>query len=123
MNWDQAYQLIITNIVEGMPLNATGRSIIKAPPYQCKNHDYIGEGYKVKIGKKTHIEIPMTMLQIVFEDAVANNRTYNKNIFRIHYRIRAESKTGHGCHIHVVGKIFEFAGVAEKINNREYRVL
>lgn len=124
MNWEQAYQLIIVNTVYGLQLNSTGRVVTEVPPYACNNQDYGGvEGFRVKIGKTTFIQIPITMLQTIFEGAVANGRIYNKKVFREHYPKIAESSTGHPCHIHTVGKIFELSGVAEKINSRNYKML
>jgi hypothetical protein len=124
MKWEQAYQLIIAKTVCGLQLNSTGRTITEVPPYICNNHDYGGvEGFRVKIGKTTFIQIPMTMLQTIYEDAVANGCIYNRKVFRVHYPRIAESSTGHPCHIHTVGKIFELSGVAEKINSHNYKML
>jgi hypothetical protein len=123
MNWDRAYQLVIDNIIKGTKLNASYRTVLETPPYRCGRHDYVGEGFKVRIGKTTTIEIPQSMLMNIFEESVKNNHVYNGKIFRSLYPKQGESKTGHPCHIHVVGRIFEIAGVAEKIDNHNYRIL
>ena len=59
------------------------RTILEGPDYQCYSYDYAGaKGFKVKIGEKTSLDIPFTMLQSVFEDAIANNRIYENKVFK-----------------------------------------
>jgi hypothetical protein len=124
MTWNQAHNLITQKIVQGIKLDPQSkyRFITKIPPYKCSLKKYnSAEGFKIQIGETTFIDIPITMLQTIFEDATINGGVYNKNIFRLHYPTQAE-KNGHPCHVHVVGKIFEVAGVAVP-NGRGYKIL
>ncbi|PKV75296.1 hypothetical protein [Pontibacter ramchanderi] len=126
MTWNEARNLIENSIVEEIKLdyNSQYRKVVRAQGFLCNRYDYNGSpGYKVQIGKRSFIEIPFTMLQNVFEEAVSADGVYNKNIFRIHYPTRAERKVGHPCHVHVVGKIFEKAGVALPIDSKNYRIV
>lgn len=125
MIWEDAITLIRSNIHQDQSLDSslTYRYVSEIPPYRCNNYSYGGtEGYKVQIGSQSYIEIPISMLQTVIEDAVNANRIYNKNVFCNHYPTRAEQKTGHPCHIHVIGKIFVLAGVTKQLNSRNYLI-
>lgn len=54
------------------------------------------------------------MLELLFNSAVENGGIYNREVFRNNYERQLNS---HGCHVHVVGKIFELSGVAVKNRN------
>jgi len=119
MNWHDAEILIRQTIAPG--INLDNRTIIEGPDFSCKKYNYNGaKGFKVQIGKKTFLDIPFTILQAVFEDACANNRIYNNKIFRSNFEKQCKT---HGCHVHVVGKIFVKAGVATQIDKRNYKIL
>ena len=118
MNWKKAESLISRNIVAGMKLD--NRTVLEGPDYQCCKYDYAGtNGYKVKIGANTSIDIPFTMLQAVYEDAIINNRTYENKIFKKKY---SRQLAAHPCHVHVIGRIFEKSGVATQVDNRRYKI-
>lgn len=118
MNWEDAESLIRNNISIGTKLD--NRTVLEGPGYPCRGYDYNGTpGFKIKIGKTTYIEVPLSMLQTVYVDAMANNSIYENKVFKNRYERQLRS---HGCHVHVVGKIFEKAGVANKIDNRRYKV-
>ncbi len=125
MNWEQALELILANINEGdllPPNTAYGRQIINTPPFRCGNYNYENSpGYKVRIGNNTFIQIPLSMLQKVFTNAIENyDGIYKNQVFGDHY---SRQLNNHGCHVHVVGKIFLLSHVADKVNNRRYRIL
>ena len=115
MNWEEASILIKNTIQKGDELNSqksTFRIVIQVPPFQCKRYDYKNEeGYKIRIGATSLIEIPISMLETVFKLALENNRIYNHKIFVAAFPRQAKN---HGCHVHVVGRIFELSGVANK---------
>jgi hypothetical protein len=118
MNWKEAETLIRQTIIAGMKLDK--RTVLEGPDYQCNKYNYAGaKGFKVKIGATTFLEIPFTMLQAVFEDAVANNRIYENKVFKSKFDRQLKN---HGCHVHVVGRIFEKAGIATQIDTRKYKV-
>ena len=123
MNWNEASLLIQNSIHLGDDVNtpkSTFRFVQEIPPYQCKKYSYQNEvGYKVKIGGTTVVEIPMGMLETLFNLSVENNRTYNSKIFKKSFPVQAKD---HGCHVHVVGRIFELSGVARK-SGSDYEIL
>ena len=123
MNWAEASILIKNTIQKGDDVNSqksTFRFVDQVPPFQCKRYDYKNEeGYKVRIGVKHLIEIPISMLETTFNQALANNRTYNNKVFADAFPKQAKN---HGCHVHVVGRIFELSGVANK-KGGNYKIL
>jgi len=128
MNWEKAQKLIEAKFTLGFHLDPSSvyRIIIGIPPYQCTKYDYNKEeGFKITIGAgvNNYVEITWSMLKTVFNDSIENKRIYNKDVFRIHYPARAEQKTGHSCHIHVIGKMFEQSCVAKPLNKRNYLIL
>lgn len=119
MNWKEAETLIRHTIIVSTKLD--NRTIEDGPDHPCWGYNYNGTpGFKIRIGRTTCIEIPFIMLQTVYEDAIANNRIYENKVFKNKYERQLKS---HGCHVHVVGKIFEKAGIAIKIDKRKYKVL
>lgn len=119
MNWKEAETMIRHAIITGVKLDK--RTILYGPEYACYHYDYNGtKGFKVKIGVDTSIDIPFTMLQSVFEDAIDNNRIYENKVFRKNFDRQYKA---HGCHIHVIGRIFEKAGIATQIDKRRYKII
>lgn len=118
MIWKEAEALIRMSISIGTKLD--NRTVLEGPDFPCRGYDYNGEsGFKIKIGKTTSVEVPLSMLQTVYADAMANDGIYENNVFKNRYERQLRS---HGCHVHVLGKIFEKAGIATKIDNRRYKV-
>lgn len=112
MNWQQAQALILQHI--GVPLHLDPdlayRFITEGPNYPCFQYNYNGaEGYRVQIGATNYVQIPFTMLETIFQASVQNGGIYNNGVFAHLY---PQQLNNHGCHVHVVGKIFEWAGVA-----------
>jgi hypothetical protein len=119
MNWKEAESLIRQHIVFGFRLD--NRIVLEGPDYKCRGYNYNGApGFKIKIGTNTVIEIPFIMLQSVYSVSIANNRTYDNQVFKSKYGIQYKS---HGCHVHVIGRLFEKAGVVNQIDKRRYTVL
>lgn len=119
MNWKEAETLIRNTIFTGMKLD--NRTVLAGPDYPCKGYNYNSTpGFKIQIGTNTSIEIPFNMLQIVYADAIANNRTYENKVFKNKYERQLKS---HGCHVHVIGRLFEKAGVATQIRKRKFMIL
>ena len=122
MNWEAASLLIKNRIQKGDDVNthkSTFRIVDQVPPFQCERYNYKNEeGYKVRIGVKHLIEIPISMLENVFNLAIENNRIYNNSVFANAFPKQAKD---HGCHVHVVGRIFELSRVANK-NGGNYEI-
>lgn len=125
MNWELAQELINIHLIQGLHFDPVlvNRIIIETPiNYHCTHYNYHGEnGFKVKIGFDTYIEIPWSMLENVFTRAInLNNSIYNRAVIRDLY---LQQINNHGCHVHVVGQIFVKAGIAVRINARNYKIL
>ena len=119
MIWREAEALIRLTIIVGMKLD--NRIVLEGPDFPCNGYDYNGSpGFKIRIGTHTCIEIPFSMLQTLYEDAIANHWAYENKVFKNKFERQFKN---HPCHVHVVGKIFEKAGIATKIDNRKYKVL
>lgn len=115
MNWTEASLLIKYTIKKGADVNSQKsnfRFVDQVPPFQCRRYNFKNaEGYKVSIGVRDFVEIPITMLETVFNLAIENNRIYNNKVFADAFPKQAKD---HGCHVHVVGRIFELSGIANK---------
>lgn len=114
MNWEQAEQHIRGSILQGTRLsqNSKYRTIENTPPYKCTTYNYAGiEGFRVRIGTAQFIEIPISMLKILFLSSTDKSGTYNNGILKKHY---PQQLANHGCHVHVIGKIFELAGICDR---------
>ena len=97
------------------------RTVLEGPEYPCWWYNYNGTpGFKIRIVTTTSIEIPFIMLQIVYSDAIANNRTYENKVFKNKYERQLKS---HGCNVHVIGRLFEKAGIASQVDKRRYKIL
>ncbi len=116
MNWEQTIEKIRENIKVGTDVNtesSTFRIVLEIPPFQCKQYNN-EVGYKVKIGDKNALEIPVSMLKTILENATKNNKRYNTSIFKEAFPRQTKN---HGCHVHVVGKLLEKSGIADKEGN------
>jgi hypothetical protein len=92
MNWKEAEILIRHTIIVGMELD--NRPVLEGPDFPCWGYDYYGTpGFKIRIGTTTCIEIPFIMLQIVYSDAIANNRTYENKVFKNIYERQLKKLT------------------------------
>lgn len=114
MNWEEASELIKKQVTKGLKLDKManyGRPVVEVPPYPCAafNNE---EGFRIRIGSDRFIEVPMTMLQRCFEAAKADGGVYKTSII---YTLYPEQVKETGGYVHVVGNIFEVAGVAQKI--------
>jgi hypothetical protein len=117
MNWDKALILIRQHINVGLQLEPSSkyRYVVEGPNYSCNHYDYRGDnGYKINIGDRNFIEIPISMLETLYHASVLNGGVYNNAIFAAHFKQQLKN---HGCHVHVVGKIFSMSGVAIKKGN------
>ncbi|MDG5800776.1 hypothetical protein QA597_10435 [Marinilabiliaceae bacterium ANBcel2] len=123
MSWSKASEHIIEKVKRGINIDPDSkfRLVLAGPDYACHNYNYDGErGYKVRIGENASIEIPMSMLKVMYQEALTNNGIYNNGIFKRHFELQ---KNHHPCHVHVVGNFFLYSGVAKQINKRNYRIL
>ena len=123
MNWNEAELLIRQNINVGIHLSPESnfRYILAGPEYSCFRYNYDGvNGYKVKIAVNTDIEIPLTMLEAIYNATIINNSIYNKHVIE---EIYPQQVRTHGCHVHVVAKIFQLSGIMNQNNPRQYSIL
>lgn len=122
MNWGKVLSIIKKTISKNLQIDSDSeyRFVIEIPPYECNTYDYNGtEGYKIQIGKTASLEVPISMLKNIYESSMKNARTYNNSVFKSLYPRQLENR---GCHVQVIGKIFEKSGIAVK-ENREFKLL
>ncbi len=116
MSWEEALVEIKKSITKGLKLDKAsnyGRPVMDIPPFACTTYDFKGEeGYKVRIGSDSYIEIPISMLRNCYLTAIENGNVYNTSIM---YSLYAAPVAQHGGYVHVVGRIFEIAGLANRI--------
>lgn len=114
MDWSEARKIIQQKIVQGTDLNTKRsklREVVRVN-HRCTKYDYNGEnGFLVSISNydNNNLEIPWSMLEKCFY-ALNEPDGYNGKAFRRYYPRQAKA---HPCHVHVVGMIFERAGLAE----------
>lgn len=119
MTWDEANRMIQLNIKSGTKLD--NRTVLDGPDYNCIGYNYNAEpGYKIQIGAKTSIEIPFSMLKDLFIKSTRNYGIYENKTFKDNFERQLKN---HPCHVHVVGRIFEKAGIAIQISKRQYKLL
>ena len=116
MEWNHAQQSIKEALKVGTDLNTPGsqyRFVKKVDvPINSKGYGYNGEtGFVVSIGKASSsvVKIPWSMLKASFWQA-QSPAGYSGTSFRQLYPKQAWV---HPCHVHVVGRILEVAGVAQ----------
>lgn len=124
MNWEDALQLVNENIQIGTDLDNLSqyRFVEQIPPYECYRYNFNGEhGFKISVGNNQTIDVPMQMLQTVFQFAKAeNSNIYNRMVLIATFPRQANNKP---CYIHVIGNLFVCAGVAIQNGNRNYNLL
>ena len=113
MDWEEARDLINERIVVGEDLN-TKRSkyrFVKEvnKQFNSKRYGYQREkGFVVSYGYSRNLNIPWSMLENCFQTAKLAGG-YNTNVFKSLYPMQYRD---HDCSAHIVGRIFEVAGVA-----------
>lgn len=121
MKWNEALVKLKENISLNLHLtpNKNFKIVIEIPPYKCKNYNN-SEGFRVQVGTKTSVNIPLQMLETIFEATKLNNNTYNRAIFKENFPRELNAKP---CNVHAVGKLFEHAGIMQMIDKRNYQIL
>mgnify|MGYP007079446895 CR=1 FL=1 len=76
MDWKKVKELLISNIYKDLHLtpNKKFKIVVEVPPYKCKNY-HNAEGFRVQVGTKSFVNIPLEMLKTVFEASLKNNKT------------------------------------------------
>ena len=121
MDWNQAQNLLRTKIHLDLYLtpDANFKFVRETPPFKCKNYNN-AEGFRVQVGTTSFVNIPLTMLQTVFEASIKNNNTYKRAVFRENFPRELNAKP---CNVHSVGKLFEHAGIMQMIDKQTYRII
>jgi hypothetical protein len=118
MDWQQAQAAVRKSILRGTDVN-TPRSSFRfveelEVPLFSKSYGYRGEaGFVVRVGKarSSVVSIPWSMLRSCFE-AASSPRGYDGDVFRHLFPKQARI---HPCHVHVVARILEVAGLVTLI--------
>jgi len=118
MNWEEALVLLSENIVIDLHLdpNATYKIVREIPPYQCRNYNN-EKGYRVQVGKKSFVNVPLTMLKTIFDATVLNNNTYNNSVFAELYPVELNNRP---CYVHTIGKLFSNAHIMQQLDAQNY---
>jgi hypothetical protein len=121
MKWTKALPLLMRKITLNLHLTPEKnfKIVRDIPPYKCKNYNN-SEGFRVQVGTNTSVNIPLHMLETIFEAAKQNNNTYNRAIFKTTFPRELNAKP---CNVHSVGKLFEHAGVMQMVDKRNYQIL
>lgn len=120
MSWRIAERLIRQHIVQGIHLDLDSfyKIVLEVPPHSCYKNGFDGAtGFKVKVGNKSTIEVPLKMLEKIYGASVSNTMLYNRDIFKGEYNNLLKIKP---CYVHVVGKILLEAKIADQPNSRNY---
>jgi hypothetical protein len=118
MKWEKVLELLKSNIQLDLHLTPekSFKIVREIPPYKCRNYNDV-DGFRVQVGENTHVNIPLTMLETIFEASKRNNNIYNRAIFKENFPRELNAKP---CNVHSVGKLFEHAGIMQKIDKRNY---
>ncbi|MEP7141683.1 MAG: hypothetical protein ABI707_02375 [Ferruginibacter sp.] len=121
MKWTNARELLINNIVQGLHLDpkAHFKIVNQVPLYECGNYAKT-KGFRIQVGTGSFINIPLNMLENLFEGAINNGEIYNNEIFAASYPKQLKNKP---CHVHAAGKLFSNAGVMKMINSKNYQIV
>lgn len=115
MNWNESNTLIHKSIRAGTYLNPNSQFRRVVEVYNRDNTTY----FRVQIGASNSILITMSMLEILYNASIENGGIYNRNVFKYYY---PKQLNNHPCHVHVVGKIFQFSGVMIQCDKRNYQI-
>jgi hypothetical protein len=121
MNWNEAELSLKINIHKSLHLSPEAKfKIVKEiPPFQCENYNS-SEGFRLQVGAKNEINIPISMLQKIYEKSILNKGVYNRAIFKENFPRELNNKP---CYVHSVGKLFEYSGCMKKVNNYNYKII
>jgi hypothetical protein len=121
MNWNEAELLIRKNIHKALHLSPESQfKIVKeVPPYKCKNYNF-SEGFRIQVGAKNEINVPISMLKKIYGKTILSGGIYNRAIFKENFPRELINKP---CYIHSVGKLFEYSGCMKKVNNYDYKIV
>ncbi|WP_341222143.1 hypothetical protein [Polaribacter atrinae] len=103
MNWNEAELLLRKNIHTSLHLSpdAQFKIVKEIPPFKCKNYNS-SEGFRIQVGAKNEVNIPISMLQKLYEKTILNNGIYNRTIFKENFPRELNNKP---CYVHSVGKL------------------
>jgi hypothetical protein len=121
MDWTEAEINLRENITVNHRLNGDRSEysiVLSVPPSPCNRSKQ--EGFRVQIGQKNVIPVSLDMLEKIFNKAQAKGGIYNNQVFSALFPLKAANKS---CYIHVVGRLFHEAGVATKIDSKNYRLI
>jgi hypothetical protein len=121
MKWNKAKHILLKNISKTLHLSPESQfKIVKeVPPYKCKNYNF-SEGFRIQVGAKNEINIPISMLKKLYEKTILSKGVYNRALFKENFPRELNNKP---CYVHSVGKLFEYSGCMKKVNNYDYRIV
>lgn len=121
MAWEDAENLLRknTNVNTRLDLQVNFKIVVSIPPYRCSN--YTNEvGFRIQVGQKSFINIPISMLKKVYQAISQNRNIYNRTIF---LNLYPKELTNKPCYVHAIGKIFSNAGVMIQLTRYSYQII
>jgi len=116
MDWEKAKQKILKTITKGSKIdpNSKIREVLEIPS------SYL-DGYKVKTSLDgTFVTVTMEMLRNIISKTEENKNIYNRSVIYSLYKKQVDT---HSCYVHVVGHIFTYAGVMEKVDKKNFKII
>jgi hypothetical protein len=119
MTWEEAEIDLRENIILHNHLDKKNKYkvVVSVPPNKCNRLNE--EGFRIQVGEKSIIPVPISMLRELFEESKRNNGIYNNKVF---LNLFPEELVSKPCYVHSVGKLFVAAGVTDQEDNRNYRL-
>lgn len=120
MNWEEAEINLreTINFNEHLAGEEQYKIVTNIPPYICRN--FKEEGFRIRVGKTNYINVPISMLRLVFESSIINNGIYERKIFERLYPILCADRP---CYVHSLGRLFVRADVMTPNGQRKYSIL
>ena len=118
MTWKEAKQEIDHNVGIDTELN----TLNKDGSQRSHNRKVVGVhdwGYRVSKGKENTVPVTWEMLKTCWDEMALNQGKYERSVIERHY---AEKVTSNPCLVHIVGKMFDVAGLVDSYYD-EYYVL
>lgn len=116
MDWTLVKSKLLDEIYLGCKFdkNSEIRKVLETP--ESENGEF-----KIKISKTgASIKISMEMLKKVFEATRENKNKYNKGVL---YDLYPKEVDTHSCYVHTVGQLFEYIGVMNKEDKRNFAII
>jgi hypothetical protein len=114
----QVGDLVITKKNNTLLKKSSFRLVTAIPPFQCVNYVY-EEGFRIQVGEKSYVNIPVWWLEDSVKNAKANGGIYNKSILELIAKKEVKNKS---CLVHALAGILVKAGIAIQVSARDFKI-